>query len=193
MRLEIAVQVEGGAKTICAPPTAGNEIKRRRADSSDSLPPRLHSCVCVANAPIKVYYACKLQLVVPKPVLSSGLIRATAIVWFYAFSIRTTRRATMACHLTWAVIQSDSSSPPPSPQPGSHLYDVECGHKMCNSKVRGSINTLERVYFHNFPVYSSALRTKESLSFPLPSPLSSPPAAHAKHTYCKLYIVSCIC
>lgn len=45
MRLEIAVQVEGGAKTICAPPTAGNEIKRRRADSSDS--PLSSSLPCV--------------------------------------------------------------------------------------------------------------------------------------------------
>lgn len=63
---------------------------------------------------------------------------------------------------------------------------------MCNSKVRGSINTLERVYFHNFPVYSGALRTKESLST-LTSPISVPHLLHTQSTHivnCILYLVS---
>lgn len=106
MRLEIAVQV-GGAKTICdTPAKPGNQIKRRRVESH-RVSTRLDSC-----GPIKVYYACsKLQLVA-KPAPHLGHRHC---VWFYAFSIRTT--TTMACHLTWAVIQSDrpDTNPPPIP------------------------------------------------------------------------------
>lgn len=104
----------------------------------------------------------------------------------------------MACHLTWAVIQSDR--PPLHLPPWSCTWLAPLRRLMWPQNVqqqgpRFNQHTRESL-FSQFPCLFRRVTHEGAPHSPSPLPslsLSSPPATHAKHTYCKLYIVSCIC